>query len=573
MKPEERWLRGLRRRAHPWPLVGLLCDWGAVLVLALQAWLLAEVVTAVSFHGHPLDEQWPRLGALLALLPLRAALQWGAEQAAAQAEARIKVALRDELFDKIRRLGPAWRVGQQTGDLATRLTQGIEALGGYHRHYLPAQGRLLAVPTSLLAIIAWQDPWSGLILLVTAPLVPFFMILIGKGAERRNLSQWRQLRRMGAHLFDRLRGLVTLKLYNAGRRQRDEVARMAEGYRRRTLSVLRIAFLSSFTLEFFATVSIALVAVIVGFRLYWGELGFFEGFFVLLMAPEFFLPLRTLGGAYHQRMEALGAAEGVLAVFDAPLPPAGGYPFERRHAKGIAIALHGVGFRWPDGRAGLQEIDAQIAAGTRLAIAGPSGAGKSTLMQLLLGFIQPDEGEILVDDQPLSRLDPTCWRRHLAWVPQSPHLFQGTLAENIALGAPHADRRAILAAAEQAHCLDVIDALPQGLETPVGDGGHPLSGGERQRIALARAFLRRAPLVLLDEPTAHLDLTSEALIQRAVDDLAGQATLVTIAHRRASLCNADTIWVLEGGRLVEQGRHQALLRRTGPYARLLGAVP
>jgi len=573
MKPEERWLRQQKHRGRPWLTLSILAGWAGVVVLAFQAWLLADIVTAIAFDGQDLASQRTPLLTLLALLPLRALLAWSSEHLATRGAVALKQQLRSELFDHLRRLGPAWLAQHQGGSLTTTLGDGIEALGGYFSRYLPAMAQMAAVPLTLLLFITPRDWLSALILLATAPLIPFFMILIGKGAERRNQRQWRQLARMSAHFLDMIRGLPTLKLFNASRREAGVVARIADKYRRRTLSVLRIAFLSSFTLEFFATVSIAVVAVVIGFRLYWGEMSFLHGFFVLLLAPEFYLPLRNLGGAYHDRMEAIGAAGQLLEIHRSTPPQAlsGSRIFRPAAEKGIGIELKGVGFRWPDGRVGLEEVDLAIGAGERIAVVGPSGAGKSTLMNLLLGFLQPDQGQILADGQPLAQLESGSWRSQLAWVPQSPHLFHGTIRENIALGMPQAGIHAIEEAARQAHCMEFIGRLPQGMDTLVGEGGQTLSGGQRQRIALARAFLRRAKLVLLDEPTANLDLASERLIQQAVEHLASQATLVTIAHRLHTVRSAHRILVLEGGRVVQQGDHAQLVNRPGLYAELLGA--
>jgi len=573
VKTEERWLRQHRKLARPWLGVSALLGWAATLVLALQAWLLATVITAVSFQHSSLSEQWRSLAVMLALLPLRALCAWSAEQAAHHGAIRVKTQLRDRLFVRLRDLGPTGLAQQKQGSLLALLSDGIEALGGYYAHYLPATMQLVATPVTLLLFITPQDWLSALILFATAPLVPFFMILIGKGAEQRNQHQWRQLTRMGAHFLDMIRGLSTLKLFNASQREAGSVARAADEYRRRTLSVLRIAFLSSFTLEFFATVSIAVVAVVIGFRLYWGEMAFMQGFFVLLLAPEFYLPLRNLGARYHDRMEALGAAEQLLPFFQQPTRQAtsSDKAFQPQQSQGMRIEFRNLSFQWPGQASGIKDLNLVLEPGERIAIVGPSGAGKSTLMNLVLGFIEADQGELIADGQPLSRVAAASWRKHLAWVPQSPHLFHGSVTDNIALGATEASRQQILEAARTAHCLEFIEALPQGMDTLVGEGGQGLSGGQRQRIALARAFLRRARLVLLDEPSANLDLASERLIQQSVDELAHQCTLIVIAHRLHTIRSADRILVMDDGKIVQQGTHETLAQEPGPYARLLGA--
>ncbi|WP_456375669.1 thiol reductant ABC exporter subunit CydD [Thiolapillus sp.] len=572
MKAEERWLRQQQHLAGPWLKLSALMGWGSVLTLGTLAWLLASIIDNLSFGHASLESQWPALIGLLILLPLRTLLGWCNEQFASHAAVRVKTKLREKLFAHMQRVGPAWLGRHDQGALLTLLSDGIEALDGYYSRYLPATTQLIFAPLTLLLFIAPQDWLSALILIATAPLIPFFMILIGKGAESRNQRQWRQLTRMGAHFLDMIRGLTTLRLFNAGQREADSVKQASEAYRRSTLSVLRIAFLSSFTLEFFSTASIAVVAVIIGFRLYWGEMEFIHGFFILLLAPEFYLPLRKLGSSYHDRMEALGAADQLMEIhaLSAPATDHSRRTYLPSHPHGIQLQLKSVSFLWPESNNGLHDLSLDIEAGERIAIVGPSGAGKSTLMNLLLGFLQPDKGEILADRQSLQHLDPRSWRSQLAWVPQRPHLFHGTIADNIALGANQASDEQILDAARAAHCLEFIENLPQGMNTIVGEGGHGLSGGQRQRIALARAFLRQARLLLLDEPTANLDLASEKLIGQTVDRLSQKTTTIAIAHRLQTVINADRILVLDHGQVVQQGNHQRLMRESGPYARLLG---
>lgn len=565
------WLKRHKPLAEPWLRSTIGLGWLSGILLALQAWLLADTVNAVSFHHQPLESQWPRLSALLLLFFLRALLGWASEYSATHAAIKLKQQLREELFDKLRLLGPAWISNHSGGGLTTSLGDGIEALGGYYSRYLPATIFMAAIPFSLLVFIAPRDWGSALILLVTAPLIPLFMILIGKGAEKRNQRQWRQLTRMNAYFLDVIQGLGTLKLFGASRREAKIIRRISDEYRSRTLSVLRIAFLSSFTLEFFATVSIAVVAVIIGFRLYWGQMDFVQGFFVLLLAPEFYLPLRNLGSTYHDRMEAIGAAEQLISIFEAPTHLAGSRVFLPQQRTGISLELNNIGFTYAEDRIGLENLTLSIAAGQRVAVVGPSGSGKSTFFNLLMGFQLPTNGEILADGQNLQELSMESWRSQIAWVPQSPHLFHASVRDNIRLGKANASLAEVKQAATSAHCLDFIQNLPQGFETTIGEGGRKLSGGQRQRIALARAFLRKAPLVLLDEPTANLDLHSEQVIQQAVDELAQNATVITIAHRLHSIRQADSILVFQEGRLIEQGDHEALRASGGLYSQLLDA--
>jgi ATP-binding cassette subfamily C protein CydD len=548
--------------------LGTLSGW----LLILQAGCLAQAVSGVIFEQRSLVQVLPWLWALLAIFIARAGLAWASERTAHDAAQRVKLSLRKRLYDKLRRLGPAYLSEQRTGDLVNTLSDGVEALEAYYARFLPAISLMALVPLSMLAFVFPIDWISALVMLGTAPLIPFFMILIGKGAERRNQQQWQQLARMSAHFLDILQGLTSLKLFNASRREAAVIARISDDYRHSTMSVLRIAFLSSFALEFFSTVSIAIVAVLIGFRLYWGELDFLYGFFVLLLAPEFYLPLRNMGTHYHARMAAIGAAENMLKILDAPLPHTVTAQTEPLlFEEPVGLRLSGVGFTYADGRRALQGLDLTIEPGEQVAIVGPSGAGKSTLLNLLLGFQPPGEGSIRVNGQPLTALEPAIWRRQLAWVPQRAHLFHGSLTDNIRLARPDADQAEVERAARHAHAHDFIQNLPQGYNTLVGDGGQGLSGGQIQRIALARALLKDAPLIILDEATAHLDLESETLIHQAIKTLAQGRTLIMVAHRLRTVRQMQRILVLDQGRLVEEGDHNSLLANRGIYHRLASA--
>lgn len=563
------WLKAQRTLAGRWLSASVvLAVAGGVLMIA-QAWLIARSVDAVVFDDAILAEVAPWLWTVLVLLAGRALLAWAVEQTAFRASAQVRVVLRDTLLRRLQAAGPARLTGARSGELATALSDGIEALDAYYARYLPATLLMALLPLAILVVVVPADWLSALILLLTAPLIPLFMILIGRGAERLNQRQWRTLARLSAHFLDVIQGLATLKVFNASRRETANIARASDDYRASTMAVLRVAFLSSLALEFFATVSIAVVAVSIGFRLLWGEMDFLYGFFVLLLAPEFYLPLRNMGTHYHARMEAIGAAERLLDIPAAPAPPA---PSALRAAPSparVPIHFEKVLVEYPGGIRALDGIDLVIAPGERVAIVGPSGAGKSTLFNLLLGFLQPSAGRLVIGDTPLSQVDPAAWRAQIAWVAQRPHLFATSVANNILLAREDASDAQIEDAARRAHAVDFITMLPGGFATPIGDGGVGLSGGQAQRIALARAFLRDAALLLLDEPTAHLDADSERGVQQAIDDLAEGRSVLTIAHRLDSVRRADRIIVLDRGRIVGQGSHDTLLDDCAVYARLV----
>jgi ATP-binding cassette, subfamily C, bacterial CydD len=564
-------LQAWKIHAGSWLRLAVAIGLVSGLLLVLQSWLLARTVDAVVFGQAALSAVMPWLWGLLALFLLRAVLAWASEQAAFEAAIGVRLALRKILYRHVQRLGPAWLAGERSGDIVTALSDGVEALEAYYARYLPAIALTALVPLAILVFVLPADWIAAVILALTAPLIPLFMILIGKGAEQRNQHQWRQLAWMSAHFLDVIQGLTTLRLFNASRREARMIGRISDDYRRGTMSVLRIAFLSSFALEFFATVSIAIVAVLVGFRLYWGELDFLHGLFVLLLAPEFYLPLRNLGTYYHARMEAIGAAERIVGILNTPAPEQAGQVSAVPDLRQAEIHFEAVSFCYPDGRQGVQELDLVIRPGETLALVGASGAGKSTLVNLLLGFLQPQGGRILVGDTPLQDIALEAWRRQLAWLPQRPQLFPASVADNIRLGVPGADLQEMRTAAAQAGADEFIDALPQGWDTPVGEAGHGLSGGQQQRVALARALLRDAPLVILDEATANLDRASEMRVHGAVRALSARSTLVMIAHRLDTVRDADRIAVLDNGRVVQTGTHAELLQGSALYQRLVHA--
>lgn len=565
------WLRTQKTRSGRWLSLAVGVGVLSGFLLILQAWLLARVIDGVIVSGAGLAEVQAWLWPMLGLFALRAALAWASEQAAFQGAVRVKLELRDALYAKIRALGPVRLGTERSGDLATSLVDGIEALEAYYARFLPAISLMALIPLSILAVVFPADWPSALIMLGTAPLIPLFMVLIGSGAERLNQRQWRKLARLSAHFLDVIQGLTTLKLFNASRRESAMVAEISDAYRRGTMEVLRVAFLSSLTLEFFATLSIAVVAVAIGFRLLFGEMGFLHGFFVLLLAPEFYLPLRNLGTHYHARLEAIGAAERMVEILSTPLPAAPAPYLQAPDLTTATIRFVDVSFDYPGQRRALRGLSLEIHPGERVALVGPSGSGKSTLINLLLGFIGSDRGRILIGDAPLGSVDPSAWRRQIAWVPQSPRLFHGTLLDNIRLGLPDASLAQVRESARLARADGFIDQLPQGFATMVGEGGQGLSGGEIRRIALARALLRDAPLVILDEPTASLDPASEAQVAAGLEALARGRTLLVVAHRLNTLRAANRILVLHEGSIEAEGDHASLVRTHRLYRRMVAA--
>lgn len=572
--PSTRWLQQQARPVRRLLATGVIAGAAQAVVMCLGAWLVARVLAQAIFTPPPFATWWPMLAALPLIAALRFALIVWQRQATFEAGVRVGTRIRWQLEEHLRRMGPLWATRQSSGDIVTRFVDGIDALVPYYAGYLPQLAFAAIVPVIILTAALFADPWSALVLAATAPCIPIFMLLVGRAAEQASQRRWKRLRRMGSRFMDALAGLTTLRLFRAVSREQAFLAATGEAYRQETMAVLRIAFLSALVLEFFATVSIAVLAVLVGFRLLWGKLGFEPGLFVLLLAPEFFLPLRALGTQRHRKMEAAAAAEDLAALLQTSaetLSPTSHAARQTISADRIAIAFKQVSFRYEDDRDVLQGVDLAIAAGTQLTVVGATGSGKSTLLSLLMGFATPCRGSILINGDDLATLDLDAWRRHLAWVPQRAHVFHGTLRDNLRIAAPDANDLQLERAIQATALTSVIARLPQGLETPLGEHGHGLSGGERQRLSLARAWLRDAPLLLLDEPTQHLDSATAAHIDAAMSTLAHGRTVIRIAHRLDGISRDEQVAVMAEGRIVETGRAETLRHARGAFARLLAA--
>jgi thiol reductant ABC exporter CydD subunit len=514
-------------------------------LVVVQAWLLATAVSG-AFIDHKGLAQLKVPVALLFLAVLgRALVGWLSERMADRASARAKSELRRALMERVARLGPSGLDRQRSGGLTVLATSGIDALDAYFARYLPQVFLAVIVPVTVIIVALGADWISAAIIAVTVPLIPLFMALVGQTTKEKMGRQARHLQRLAGHFLDVVAGLPTLKVFGRAKAQAQAIADMTDQYRVATMDTLKLAFLSSLILELLATISVALVAVAVGLRLLGGHLGFSTALFVLILAPEAYLPLRLLGTNFHASAEGMKAADDVFAVLEQPLP-------ERGHSTDVpdvarsVLRIEGLDVVYPGRQVtALRLPSLRIEPGEVVAVCGPSGCGKSTLLSVLLCLTTASAGSVRIGEMDLAELDPDLWRAQVSWVPQRPHLFARTIAENVLLSRPDASDGDVSTALARVGLNQVVERLPQGLATVLGTGGAGLSTGERQRVALARAFLRDAPVLLLDEPTANLDGQTEEAVLTAVRTLMAGRTVIIAAHRPSLLNLADRVISLE----------------------------
>lgn len=571
-----RWLRQQRACARPWTTLSTLLGLFSALLIIAQAWLLATLMHALISEQQPRAQWLTTMLLLLLCFAGRALFSWLREQVGYRAGEQIRRTLRKQVLDRLQQRGPAWIQEKPVGSWASLLLEQIEEMQDYYARYLPQMTLAVLVPCFILLAIFPVNWAAGLILLATAPLIPLFMALVGMGAADANRRNFLALARLSGDFLDRLRGLDTLRLFHRGAAESRSIAAASEDFRQRTMEVLRLAFLSSAVLEFFASISIAIVAVYFGFS-YLGELDFghygasvtlFAGFLALILAPEFFQPLRDLGAFYHAKAQAVGAADALHDFLSTPEKVAVPEGEQRLPAAlPIQIEASALMIMAPDGAVLAGPLDFSLPPGQRVALVGQSGAGKSSLINTLLGFL-PYQGSLRINGYELRDLQRSDWHQRVAWVGQNPHLPELTIRDNILNGQLVTTTR-LQEVLALAGVDEFLSRLPQGLESETGDWAAGLSVGQAQRIAVARALVKPCQLLLLDEPGASLDARSEQHVMRALLTASHQQTTLLVTHQLTELAQWDEIWVMRDGQIIQRGSWQQLSSQSGPFAALL----
>lgn len=597
------WLKAQKKACGLFLKLSLWLGMISAVAMVAQAYIIATILDGVIMGQQvipltdnaqmvsssvSIDTYTPHLIALIALMLLRALLAYGRERASFEAGKRLRGHIRAAVMDKLTKLGPAFIKGKPAGSWASIVLEQVEDLQDFYARYLPQISLAGFIPILILAAVFPINWAAGLILLLTAPLIPMFMILVGMGAADANRKNFSALARLSGHFMDRLKGLSTLKLFHRGDAELKVIATASEEFRSRTMSVLRMAFLSSAVLEFFAAVSIAVLAVYFGFS-YLGHLDFgyygahanissstdpqivgipfslFTGLFILILAPEFYQPLRDMGTHYHAKAQAVGAAEALITLLEHPEPEFVG---QVRINSIETLSADNLEVFSVDGTRLLGPLSFELKDNQRLALVGPSGAGKTSLLNALLGFL-PYKGHLLINGHELSALDLAHWRQHLAWLGQEPQLFHGTVRDNVALADPALPDDRLWHLLAEAYISDFVKAQPMGLDAPVGEQSSGLSVGQAQRIALARALGQKASLFVLDEPTASLDSQSEQAVSSALNRAMTGKMCIMVTHRLDQLDQMDTILVLDKGLIVQRGDFITLSNTHGLFQTLL----
>ncbi|MFG6117541.1 thiol reductant ABC exporter subunit CydD [Halobacillus sp. MO56] len=558
---------------HDRILLFIIAFFTGVMVIG-QAYLFVAAVDQVFLQGNSFFEVLPLLIGLLAVMIARAGLTYWSGRTGVQMAAKVKRDFRQSLLDKYSRNPIQASFKGQSGQKVSVMMDAVDEIDSYFSQYVPQVMQTSVVPLMIIGTAFYHHIYTGIIMLITAPFIPIFMAIIGMKTKKKSEEQMEEMAAFSGRFLDILQGLTTLKLFGRAKQQHEAIRESSLNFRDATMEVLKIAFISSLSLEFISMLSIGIIALEVGIRLIVFEsISFFTAFFVLVLAPEFYNSLRDLGSAFHTGRGSMGAAKKVSDELTETeqVVEWGNTTFSHTDQPPV-IELKGVGFRYKEEGFALEGINAVLSSNQQIALVGRSGAGKTTLLHLIAGLIGPTEGRIEVDGRSLFTYEEAGWFDQLSYISQHPYLFAGTIADNIAIGANEgAHRDDIERAAEKAGIQELIESLESGLDTQVGEAGRGLSGGEKQRVALARAFLKNPSVILFDEPTTGLDLRTEQILQASIETLAENSTVITVAHRLHTIKNADQILFLDNGKLIAQGSHKELLVSTPGYRNMVAS--
>ncbi len=535
----------------------------------VQSKTLSGILNAAFLENKKLDQLYTAIIVFFIYGLFKGISVWLQKIFATKTSTKIKTYLRTELSRKIFELGPVFSKKTAGGKLNAIINEGVEKLDAYFSAYLPQFFLANIIPFVILIFVFPIDFISGIVFLLTGPVIPFFMILIGKQAENLSKKQWKTLNFLSSHFFDVIQGLTTLKIFGQSKNQIKKISEISDEFRKATLGVLKVAFLSALVLELLSTISIAIVSVEVGLRLLYGKVEFYDAFFVLLLAPEFYLPMRLLGSSFHAGIDGVTASKSIFEILDSKIPSKESSIVFERKKNPFNITFRNVSFAYRENTEVLNNINFEINPGEKVALVGKSGAGKSTILNLLLKFIEPISGEILVDDKPLKKVSRNSWLANVTYLSQQPYLFHGTVRNNLLIAKKDATEEELFKSLKFVNIFDFILNSPQGLDTNVGEGGLSLSGGQIQRIALARAYLKNSPILVLDEPTANLDPEVEEEISNKIYELMTNKTVITIAHRLNTITRSDKIILIEKGEIAAIGKHNELSANNKLYSDFL----
>ncbi|EGQ19326.1 cysteine/glutathione ABC superfamily ATP binding cassette transporter, ABC/membrane protein [Sporosarcina newyorkensis 2681] len=537
-----------------------------------QAYLLVKIVDEVFLQEQLFSAILPYLGGLLFVLLTRTVFGYLSGRIGVKMATKVKGDFRKALLSKFTKNPLQASLHGQSGGKVSVMLDAVDEIDGYFSKYIPQVIQTSLIPILLLIVVFTQHLNTGIIMIITAPFIPIFMVVVGMQTKKKSEEQMDKLASFSGRFLDSLQGLVTLKIFGQANKQKKVIEESSLGYRDATMEILKIAFLSSFMLEIVTMLSIGIIALELAIQLMiYESISFFTAFFILVLVPEFYTSLKRLGTTFHNGQTSIGAAKKVIdELADTEKTIGWGDLSLAKKAIPPTIQLQEIGFSYGKEQFSLQNISAEIPPYGKIAIVGHSGSGKTTLLHLIAGLMTPSEGNLIVDGHLLTDYREKDWFDQLSYISQQPYIFSGTFGENIAIGGNmDASNEEVEEAAKQAGISDMVQSLEQGYDTPVGEAGRGLSGGEKQRLAIARAFLKKPGIILFDEPTTGLDLHTERTLQASIKQLSRHSTVITVAHRLHTIKDADTILFLDNGRLMASGTHEVLLETVASYREMV----